>query len=83
MGTTRFPMFFAKVGQFARPSRYCLTTVVLLSASLLCALAQDGHAHMLTPPQQLTSQQKANASVLVKIVRESTERLPGSAMIRV
>src|ERR1700730_3314545 len=69
-----FHTFVAKVRQFAPPSR-CLTTFALLTASLLCAVAQDVHAHMPTPqPQQLTSQQKANASALIKIVRDSTER---------
>jgi hypothetical protein len=69
-----FHTFVAKVRQVAPPSR-CLTTLALLSASLLCAVAQDAHAHMPTPqPQQLTSQQKSNASALIKIVRDSTER---------
>jgi hypothetical protein len=51
-----------------RPFRYCLTTLALLSASLLCAMAQDGHSH--TPALQ----PKGNASALIKIVRDSTER---------
>jgi hypothetical protein len=68
MSKIRFDTFVAKVSQFALPSRYCLTTLALLSASLVCALAQDGHSHMPTP------QQKSNASALIKIVRESTER---------
>ena len=68
-----FHTVVARVRQFAAPSR-CLTTLALLSASLLCAVAQDAHSHMPTQPQQLTSQQKANASALIKIVRDSTER---------
>jgi hypothetical protein len=72
---TRFHKFFAKVRQFAPPSRYCLTTLALLGASFLCALAQDGHSHMeTTTQQQPTPQQTRNASALIKIVRESTER---------
>jgi hypothetical protein len=73
---TRFPKFFAKVRQFATPSRFCLTTLALLSASFVCALAQDGHSHMetTTQQQQPTPQQARNASALIKIVRESTER---------
>jgi hypothetical protein len=63
-----FHTFVANVRQLARPSRYCLPTLALLSASLLCALAQDGHSHMPSP------QQNGNASALIKIVRESTER---------
>ena len=61
--------FVARVSQCARPSRSCLTTLALLSASLLCALAQDGHSHVPT-----TQQKKGNASALIKIVRENTER---------
>jgi hypothetical protein len=72
---TRFHKFFAKVRQFAPPSRYCLTTLALLGASFLCALAQDSHSHMeTTTQQQPTPQQTRNASALIKIVRESTER---------
>jgi hypothetical protein len=76
MGTTRLHTFFAKVRQFAPPSRFCLTTLALLNASFLCALAQDGHSHMetTTQQQQPTPQQTRNASALIKIVRESTER---------
>jgi hypothetical protein len=70
MGTTRFRTFFAKVKQFAPSFRFCLTTIALLSASFLCALAQDGHSHVGTT----TPQQSRNASALIKIVRESTER---------
>jgi hypothetical protein len=70
---TRFPKFFAKVRQFATPSRFCLTTLALLSASFVCALAQDAHSHMVTTTQP-TPQQARNASALIKIVRESTER---------
>ena len=62
----------ARVRQFAAPSR-CLTTLALLSASLLCALAQDIHAHMETTTQP-TTQQSRNAGALIKIVRDSTER---------
>jgi hypothetical protein len=75
MNATRFHMFFARVRLFAAPSRYCLTTLALLSASVLCALAQDGHAHMPASQQlELTPQHRGNSSALIKIVRESTER---------
>jgi hypothetical protein len=73
MSKTRFPTFLAKVRPLAPASRHCLTTLALLSASLLCALAQDLHAHMETTTQP-TAQQSRNASALIKIVRESTER---------
>ena len=76
MSKTRFHKFFANVSQFALPPRYCLTTLALLSTSFLCALAQDGHSHIetTTQQQQPTAQQTRNASALIKIVRESTER---------
>jgi hypothetical protein len=76
MGKTRFHTFFAKVRQFATQARFCLTTLALLSASVLCAVAQVGHSHMetTTQPQQPTPQQTRSASALIKIVRESTER---------
>jgi hypothetical protein len=70
MSKTRFHRFFAKARQFAPASRYCLTTLALLSASLLCALAQDSHSHIEAIPQQ----HRNDASALIKIVRESTER---------
>jgi hypothetical protein len=73
MSKTLFPTFLGKVRQLAPNSRHCLTTLALLSASLLCALAQDIHAHMETTTQP-TPQQSRNASALIKIVRESTER---------
>jgi hypothetical protein len=73
MSKTRFHTFLAKVRQLAPSSRHCLTTLALVSASLLCALAQDPHAHMETATQP-TPQQSRNASALIKIVRESTER---------
>jgi hypothetical protein len=61
MSKTDFPTFFTKV-------RYCMVTLVLLSTGVLCAFAQDEHAHTTTPAQQ------RNASALIRIVRESTER---------
>ena len=73
MSKTRFHTFLAIVRLLAPSPRHCLTTLALLSASLLCALAQDIHAHMETTTQ-LTPQQSRNASALIKIVRESTER---------
>jgi hypothetical protein len=70
MSKTLFQTFLAKARQSAPTSRHCLTTLALLSASLLCALAQDLHAHMETTAQQ----HRNDASALIKIVRESTER---------
>src|SRR4051794_24135096 len=48
--------------------------LALLSAGVLCALAQDGHMHPAAPQQEQTAEQKSQANALVQIVRESTER---------
>ena len=74
MGTIRFPSLFGRARQCVLASRYCLTTLALLSASALCALAQDGHAHTTPSPQEQTAQQRNNANALIKIVRDSTAR---------
>jgi hypothetical protein len=75
MRTTRFPTFVTKVRQFAIQSRYFLISLILLvSMSPVWALAQDGHSHTATPQEELTPEQKSQASALIKIVRESTER---------
>jgi hypothetical protein len=68
MSKINFPARFNKIRQTGRPSRHLLITLVLLSTGALCALAQDGHVHTAAPEQQ------RNASALIKIVRESTER---------
>jgi hypothetical protein len=75
MKTMRFPTFITKVRQFALQSRHLLISLILLlSTGLMLALAQDGHSHTTTPQQELTPEQKNQASALIKIVRESTER---------
>jgi hypothetical protein len=75
MRTTRFRTFVTKVRQFAIQSRYFLISLILLvSMSPVWALAQDGHSHTATPQEELTPEQKSQASALIKIVRESTER---------
>jgi hypothetical protein len=75
MKTMRFPTFVTKVRQFALQSRHLfINLILLLSTSLMLALAQDGHSHTTTPQQELTPEQKNQASALIKIVRESTER---------
>jgi hypothetical protein len=60
-------------GTLANALRPILISFALLSAGVLCALAQDGHSHA-TPHHDLTPDQKAKANELVKIVRDSTER---------
>ncbi len=75
MRTTRFRTFVTKVRQFAIQSRYFLISLILLlSMSPAWALAQDGHSHTAKSQEELTPEQKSQASALIKIVRESTER---------
>jgi hypothetical protein len=74
MTTTHFPIFGKKVRQFALRYRHLLISLVLLSISPVCVLAQDGHSHTATQQQEQTLEQKSKASALIKIVRESTER---------
>jgi len=60
-------------GTLANALRLILISFALLSASVLRSLAQDGHSHATPHPEQ-TAVQKAKASELIKIVRDSTER---------
>jgi hypothetical protein len=62
-----------KVGRFATQLQYFMIALVLLCVCSWRALAQDGQSH---PPQhhEMTPDQKGQASALLKIVRESTER---------
>src|SRR6266536_4349605 len=63
-----------KVGRFATQLQYSIIALALMSVCLSRALAQ-GHSHTLTTGnQELTADQKINASALIRIVRESTER---------
>jgi hypothetical protein len=64
-----------KVRQFATRFQYCMIALVLMSVYSLRALAQDGHPHPPTAQQKKqTPAQQSNASALVKIVQDSTER---------
>src|SRR2546423_3764046 len=55
--------------------QYSIIALALVSVYPLRALAQDGHSHALTVQQrELTPAQKSQASALVQIVRDSTER---------
>jgi hypothetical protein len=49
-----------------------MITLILVSVYPLRALAQEGHSH--TQHQKQTQAQQSNASALVKIVQDSTER---------
>jgi len=63
-----------KVGRFATQLQYSMIALALMSVCLSRALAQD-HSHTSTTQnQELTANQKMNASALIRIVRESTER---------
>jgi hypothetical protein len=73
MTTTQISSVAQTFGTFANRSRLILISFALLSAGILCALAQDGHFHA-APHRESTPDQKAKASELVKIVRDSTER---------
>jgi hypothetical protein len=64
-----------KVERFATQFQYSMIALVLMSVCSSRALAQDGHSHTLTPQHhELTPDQKSQASALIKIVRQSTDR---------
>ena len=71
MNTSRFPAYVTRVRQIAWQS---MIGLALLGACVLCAVAQDGHLQASTLQKDQTSEQKSQASALIKIVRESTER---------
>lgn len=58
-----------KTANFVKHLRPLLIGISLLGLGVVCALAQEGHAH---PPQ--STSKSADAGALIKIVRESTER---------
>ena len=69
-----------KVGRFATQLQYSILALALMSVSFSRALAQ-GHSHTLTTQNlELTADQKMNASALIRIVRESTERFKDVAV---
>jgi hypothetical protein len=65
-----------KIGRFGTQLGYSLLRVlVLVGMSPSAARAQDGHTHApASQRREPTAEQKNQASALVKIVRESTER---------
>jgi hypothetical protein len=71
MNTSRFPAFVTKVRRIAWQS---IIGLALLGACVLCAVAQDGHTQAPALQKDQTAEQKSQASALIKIVRESTER---------
>ncbi len=81
MRIPQIPAIDMKVRQFATRFQYSMIALVLVSVCPLRALAQDGHSHAMTPqPQELTADQKSKASILVNIVRQSTERFKDVAV---
>jgi hypothetical protein len=67
--------FTMKVRQFATQFQYSIVALVLMSVCPLLAGAQEGHSHMqVQQHHQLTPDQQSKQGVLLKIVRESTER---------
>ena len=64
-----------KVRRFATQFQYSMIALILMSVCTARALGQRGHAHTMTAQnQELRADKKMNASALIKIVRESTER---------
>ena len=62
-----------KAGRFARQCQYSMIAFALLNLCFLRALAQDVHSHP-TTQNELTQDQQSKQSVLLKAVRETTER---------
>ena len=83
MTTSEHPIINVRARRFATPLQYSMvaTALVLISVSPSRALAQEGHSHAQTTPQQeMTPDQVKNAGTLLKIVRESTERFKDVAV---
>ncbi len=75
MSTAQMPTIDGKVRQFATQFQRPIIAIILMSVCSMRAPAQDGHSHTMTTQQQeLTADQKSNASALLKIVRDSTAR---------
>lgn len=72
MNAEQIPALDMKGRRFATPRRQSMIAFVLMGGFCLRAMAQDGHSHSTQRPQ--TAEQQNQASALVKIVRESTER---------
>jgi hypothetical protein len=72
MNTTQMAAIEMKIKQTGKHFQQSMLGLVLMSLCPLGALAQTGHAH--AAAQEQTAAQKSQASALVKIVRDSTER---------
>jgi hypothetical protein len=63
------------IRRFTTQLQYSMVALALTSIGPLTALAQDSHAHTsATQGNEVTPDQKARASALLKIVRDATER---------
>ncbi len=71
MSTTSFPAFVTKASKLVVQS---LIYLGLFCAGVVCALAQDGHSQMPAMQHEQMAEQKSQASALIRIVRDSTER---------
>jgi len=72
MNTTQIAAIERTIGRCTKQFQQSMLGLVLMSLSPLGALAQTEHTHAAATPQ--TAAQKSQASALVKIVRDSTER---------
>ena len=71
MSQNSFPSFVAKARNIALQS---LIYLALLTAGVVCALAQDSHSHTAPLQRPQTPEQQSQASALIKIVQDATER---------
>jgi hypothetical protein len=75
MTAAQIPMTDTKVRQFTPQFQCSIIALIVLSVLTVRALAQDGHSHtQTTQHQEVTQDQKSQASALLKIVRDATER---------
>ena len=74
MSTSQVPAFSKRVSQLDRQVKYSLIAFALVNLCFLRAVAQDVHAHSTTTPNELTADQQSNQSILLRVVREATER---------
>jgi hypothetical protein len=75
MSKTAIPTFSMRFRQVATRFHCFVIGLAFLSIGPLSAFAQDGHSHSISPQvQEQTAEQKSQASALISIVRQATER---------
>ena len=73
--SNRVPAVDKKVRRFTRQFKYSILALLLMGVCALNAPAQDDLRHEVSSQhEELTPDQKSNASALIQIVRESTAR---------